>query len=67
MEKSIEQRVSQVEAAICELQQHKSLSEPNWLKEIAVSFTNDPIFDEVMAYGREIGQADRPEDGESDP
>jgi hypothetical protein len=66
MENSIEQRLSQVEAAIRELQQQKSSSELNWLKEITGSFSDDPIFDEVMAYGREIRQADRPADEESD-
>jgi hypothetical protein len=60
----IEQRLSQVEAAIRELQQQKASSEPNWLKEITGSFADDPIFDEVMAYGREIRQADRSSDEE---
>jgi hypothetical protein len=54
MDNSIEQRLSQVEAAIRELQQQKASSESNWLKEITGSFAGDPIFDEVMAYGREI-------------
>jgi hypothetical protein len=58
MDNSIEQRLSQVEAAIRELQQQKASSEPNWLKEITGSFADDPIFDEVMAYGQEIRQAD---------
>jgi hypothetical protein len=66
MENSIEQRLSQVEAAIRELKQQKASTEPNWLKEITGSFADDPIFDEVMAYGREIRQADRPTDEESD-
>lgn len=67
MDNSIEQRLSKVEAAIRELQQQKAGSETNWLKEITGSFADDPIFDEVMAYGREIRQADRPsDDGESD-
>lgn len=66
MENSIEKRLNQVEAAIRELQQQKSASEPNWLEEVTGSFADDPIFDEVMAYGREIRQADRPTDEESD-
>jgi hypothetical protein len=57
---AIEQRLNQIEAAIRELQQQKAASETNWLKEITGSFADDPIFDEVMAYGREIRQADRP-------
>jgi hypothetical protein len=43
MGNSIEQRLSQVEAAIRELQQQKATSEPNWLKEITGSFADDPI------------------------
>jgi hypothetical protein len=58
MDNSIEQRLSKVEAAIRELQEQKAASEPNWLKEITGSFADDPIFDQVMAYGREIRQAD---------
>jgi hypothetical protein len=60
METSIEQRLSVVEAAIAQLQQQTGSSEPNWLQEITGSFKNDPIFDEVMAYGREFRESDRP-------
>jgi hypothetical protein len=58
MESSIEQRLIQLEAAVRELQQQRSTSETNWLKEISGSFADDPIFDEVLAYGRELRQAD---------
>ena len=65
MENSIEQRLNQIEAAIQELKQEKLASEPNWLHEVTGSFKDDPIFDLVLAYGRELRQADRPND-ESD-
>jgi hypothetical protein len=58
MDNSTEQRLSKVESAIRELQEQKTALEPNWLKEITGSFADDPIFDQVMAYGREIRQAD---------
>jgi hypothetical protein len=57
MKSSIEQRLIQLEAAVRELQQQRSTSETNWLKEISGSFADDPIFDEVLAYGRELRQA----------
>jgi hypothetical protein len=66
MENSIEQRLSQVEAAIQELKQQKSSTVTNWLQEITGSFKDDPIFDKVLAYGRELREADRPSDDESD-
>jgi hypothetical protein len=58
MESSIEQRLIQLEAAVRELQQQRSTSETTWLKEISGSFADNPIFDEVLAHGRELRQAD---------
>jgi hypothetical protein len=66
MESSIERRLIQLEAAVRELQQQRSASETNWLKEISGSFADNPIFDEVLAYGRELRQADRPSDDQSE-
>ena len=56
---SIEQRLAVVEAAVAQLQ--KQLAEPqtaNWLQQIRGSFKDEPAFDEVLAYGRAIRQAD---------
>jgi hypothetical protein len=62
MNTSLEQRLEAVEAAIVELKQQKSNSEPNWIEQITGSFKDDPIFEEVLAYGREFRYADRPSD-----
>jgi hypothetical protein len=63
METSIEQRLDAVEAAIVELKDKIAPSTtPNWLQEVTGLFKDDPIFDEVLAYGRELRQADRPSD-----
>ena len=63
MNTSLEQRLEAVEAAIAELkQQQKSQPEPNWIEQITGSFKDDPIFEEVLAYGREFRYADRPSD-----
>ena len=55
---SIEQRLSQVEVSVRELQQAKSAATTNWLQDVTGSFADNPIFDEVLAYGRELRQAD---------
>jgi hypothetical protein len=61
MNTSIEQRLEAVEAAIAELKQ-QAHPEPNWIEQITGSFKDDPIFEEVLAYGREFRYADRPSD-----
>ena len=62
MNTSLEQRLEAVEAAIAELKQQKSQPEPNWIEQITGSFKDDPIFEEVLAYGREFRYADCPSD-----
>jgi hypothetical protein len=61
MDISLEQRLEAVEAAIAELKQ-QTHPESNWLEQVTGSFKDDPIFDEVLAYGREYRYADRPDD-----
>jgi hypothetical protein len=80
MNTSLEQRLEAVEAAIAELKQRlapvgfpdhgsetrqQAHPEPNWIEQITGSFKDDPIFDEVLAYGREFRHADRPNDDSS--
>jgi hypothetical protein len=61
MDTSLEQRLEAVEAAVAELKQ-QARPRVNWLEQITGSFKDDPIFDEVLAYGREFRYADRPND-----
>jgi hypothetical protein len=59
---TLEQRVTALENAVLELQQalkSRKLA-PDWLDRVAGSMKNEPAFDEVLAYGRAIRQADRP-------
>ena len=65
MDASLEERLKVVEAAIAELKQQNDRPEPNWLDQITGLFKDDPIFDEVLAYGREFRYADRPKDDTS--
>jgi hypothetical protein len=54
----IEKRVAAVEQAVAELQQ--KLGTGNWVERFRGSFKDEPAFDEIVQYGREARQADRP-------
>ncbi len=59
--KSVEQRLAMLEAAIAEFQKQLATSQStNWLQEIIGSFKDEPAFEEILAYGREMRQADCP-------
>lgn len=58
---SVEQRLAAVEAAVVDLQKQLADSQsPNWLQQVTGSFKDEPAFEEVLAYGRAIRQADYP-------
>lgn len=63
----IEQRLSAVEAAVDEIRRRLP-PEPrtSWLERITGSFRDEPAFDEVLAYGRMLREADRLSEGESE-
>lgn len=65
-ENVIEQRLSKVEAAVAELQRQVSArpSGANWLERVIGSFKDEPAFEEVLAYGREFRESDRPRQDE---
>jgi hypothetical protein len=58
----LERRLAAVEAAVRELQRLVSSRAPgpDWLARVTGSMRDEPAFDEVLQYGREIRQADRP-------
>jgi hypothetical protein len=62
----IEQRLAAVEAAIADIQHQLELipPAPDWVERFSGSFRDEPAFGEVIAYGREIREADRPGQGE---
>ena len=50
---SLEERLAAVESAISQLQQQVATPQPtNWLQQITGSFKDEPVFEEVLAYGR---------------
>ena len=56
---SLEERLAAVESAISQLQQQVATPQPtNWLQQITGSFKDEPAFEEVLAYGRQIRQGD---------
>jgi hypothetical protein len=62
VEALIEERFSAIKVALAELQRRlpPQPSNPNWLEQVIGSFKDEPAFEEVIAYGREFREADRP-------
>jgi len=63
-EAQIEQRLRAVENAISELRQYSFVRPPaaDWLEQISGSLKDDPAFEQVLEYGRQMRHADRPPD-----
>ncbi len=60
----LEERLSAVEAAIAEIQ-HQLASRPqapDWVARFTGAFKDEPAFAEVVAFGRAIREADRPQE-----
>jgi hypothetical protein len=63
---TLEQRMTAIEEAVRELREAMNGRKPtpDWLDRVIGSMKDEPAFDEVLAHGRAIRQADRPtEDG----
>jgi hypothetical protein len=61
-EGTLEQRMTALEEAVRELQDAIQARKPaaDWLDRVIGSMKDEPAFDEVLAHGRAIRQADRP-------
>jgi hypothetical protein len=57
---SVEERLAALEAAVNELREQSAKDHPkgNWLEQITGSFKDDPVFDQILHYGREFRQSD---------
>ena len=66
-EATLEHRISVLEAAVRELQESMTTRpQPvsNWLDQVIGSMKDEPAFDDVLEYGRQIRKASLPpEDG----
>jgi hypothetical protein len=61
-EATLEQRMTAIEQTVRELQETINTRKPapDWLDRVIGSMKDEPAFDEVLAQGRAIRQADRP-------
>jgi hypothetical protein len=59
---TLEQRMTALEKAVCELQEAMKARKPapDWLDRVIGSMKDEPAFDEVLAHGRVIRLLDRP-------
>jgi hypothetical protein len=66
-EATLEQRMTKLEEAVRELQEAMRTRKPapDWLDRVIGSMKDEPAFDEVLASGRAIRQADRPAEDQS--
>ncbi len=61
-EATLEKRVKVLEEAVRELQEAMTARKPapDWLDRVIGSMKDEPAFDEVLAHGQALRQADRP-------
>jgi hypothetical protein len=59
---TLEQRMTALEEAVCELREATKARKPaaDWLDSVIGSMKDEPAFDEVVALGRAIREADWP-------
>jgi hypothetical protein len=59
---TLEQRMTALEEAVRQLQEAMHARKPtaDWLDRVIGSMKDEPAFDELLAHGRAIRQADRP-------
>jgi hypothetical protein len=61
---SLERRLEALESAVAELQRRlaSGVTAANWLERFTGSFKDEPAFAEVVAHGRALRAADRPQE-----
>jgi hypothetical protein len=66
-EATLEQRMTTLEQAVRELQEamRGRRPAPDWLDRVIGSMKDEPAFDEVLALGRAIRDADHPAENEA--
>ncbi len=66
-EATLEQRMTALEQAVRDLQEaiRTRKPAPDWLDRVIGSMKDEPAFEEVLAHGRTIRQADRPAEDQS--
>jgi hypothetical protein len=49
---TLEQRVAALEQTVAELKARNPPAGPRWWEQMGPPFNNDPVFEEMLAYGR---------------
>jgi hypothetical protein len=64
---TLEQRVTVLEETVRDLQDAINARKPaaDWLDRVIGSMKDEPAFDEILAHGRAIREADRPAEDQS--
>ena len=61
---TIESRLARIERELAILKVRTSRDKSNWIAEITGSFKDDPDFDEIVRLGKEMRDAEQPEDSD---
>lgn len=66
---SLEERVASVEATLADLQRQveANSAQKSWLEQITGEFQDDPVFEEMLRYGREYRESHYPDYCKPDP
>ncbi|MEZ6153384.1 MAG: hypothetical protein R3C09_25055 [Pirellulaceae bacterium] len=64
MSGTIESRLARIERELAILKARTSRDKSNWIAEITGSFKDDPDFDEIVRLGKEMRDAEQPEDSD---
>lgn len=63
---TVEERLTIIEKELAELKRKLPPARQNWIARISGSFKDDPDFGEILRLGREIRDAEGPEDADGD-
>ncbi|MCC7337728.1 MAG: hypothetical protein IT422_21780 [Pirellulaceae bacterium] len=64
MSGTIESRLARIERELAILKARTSRDKSNWIAEITGSFKDDSDFDEIVRLGKEMRDAEQPEDSD---
>ena len=64
MSGTIESRLARIERELAILKARTSRDKSNWISEITGSFKDDSDFDEIVRLGKEMRDAEQPEDSD---
>ncbi|HQZ68280.1 MAG TPA: hypothetical protein PLY87_24490 [Planctomycetaceae bacterium] len=65
MQETIESRLARMEREVAILKAKSTAGSSGWIAKVTGSFRDDPDFKEILKRGKEIRDAEEPEDSES--